>query len=551
VVKPFTLLRDAGRMREILAVLVKYGFSNLLEQVGVPGRLVRVVTSREVAAMSTWQRLRHAIEELGPTFVKIGQVLSTRPDRVPDELVHELEQLRDQVRPEPFANVLAVLRHELGREVEDVFATIDEVPIGSGSIAQVHRAVLKDGGDVVAVKVQRPGVERDIQADLDILAWLAREVHDRIAGMRPYNLPQIAEVLRESLLVELDFTNEARNAELFNARNPHAPHVFAPKVYDAFSTKRLIVTELVVGSPPDKVDLSPAKARELARMGADSVFNQIINSGFFHADPHPGNIIVTPDGRICFIDWGYAGQLTRKMRHRLAELIDAIVHMDAERVARVAVSMNELGRRPDEEELELRLTKVFNRHGASFRLSQLGHIIVEMIYALGLGGVRIPRAYTMLARAVVCIENTGRKLDPDFDIGAAARPFMLELARERRRPRNIARNIAWTLAGSLQKLNELPSDMQRIVRRIEREDLGINLHHKDLEPFGNDIQRSANRLSIAIILGSAVIGSSIVMTIGMQPLIWGYPAIGLAGYLFSGILGMWVVLDIMRHGRHK
>jgi ubiquinone biosynthesis protein len=546
-----TLLRDAGRAREILAILVRYGFSNLLEQMGLPSRLVRAVTSREVAAMSTWQRLRHAIEDLGPTFVKMGQILSTRPDRVPHDLVCELENLRDQVRPEKAEDMLAVLKAELGGAVEDHFSEFDVQPIGSGSIAQVHRAVLRSTGETVAVKIQRPGIERAIQADLDILAWMAKETHERVPNLRPYNLPDLVEALRDSLRVEMDFSNEARNAVLFSARNPHYPHVFAPKVMADFTTRRLLVTELVHGVSPDKVELSPEKKRELARLGADSIFHQIITSGFFHADPHPGNILVTPDGRICFIDWGVAGQLTRKMRYRLAELLDAVVHLDPERVTRVAISMNETGRRPEEEKLEMQVTNVFNRYGDDFRLSQIGQIIVDLFYALGQNGVRVPRAYTMLARAVVSIEHTGRELDPDFDIGAAAKPFIQNLARERTRPRTIARNIARTIGGNLQKLRELPGDLQRIARRLERDDLGINLHHRDLEPFGNDVQKSANRLSLAVILGALIIGSSIVITTGIKPLIWGYSAIGLIGFMFSGILGMWVTLDILRHGRHK
>jgi ubiquinone biosynthesis protein len=411
--------------------------------------------------------------------------------------------------------------------------------------------VLRSTGETVAVKVQRPGIERAILADLDILAWFAKEAHERVESLRPYNIPEIVRTLRESLKTELDFNNEARNAALFIARNPHFPHVFAPKVYEEFTTLRLLVTEFVRGVPPGEVHLPPDKAKALARSGADSIFYQIIVSGFFHADPHPGNIIVTADGRICFIDWGIAGQLTRKMRYRLAELLDAIVHLDAERVTRAAMAMNENGRRPDEEQLEMQVTRVFNRYGADFRIAKIGHMIVDLIYAFGQNGVMIPRDYTMLARAVLSIESVGRQLDPEFDIGAAAKPFILDLARERRSPRNIAHNIAWTIEGNLQKLNELPGDVQRVLRKLDREELSVNLHLDELRSFGDDVQHSANRLSLAIILGSIVIGSSIVITTGIRPLLWGYPAIGLLGYLFSAVLGMWVAFDILRNGRHK
>ena len=538
-------------MREILTILVRYGFGNLLEQMNVPGRFLRAITFHKGDELTPGERMRRAVEDLGPTFIKMGQILSTRPDRLPESVVRELEKLQDKVRPEPIANVMTVLRAELGTDPKEVFSSFEETPVGSGSIAQVHKAVLRSTGETVAVKVQRPGIERAILADLDIFAWFAKEIHERVESLRPYNLPELVEVLRESLSIELDFNNEARNAALFNVRNPHYPKVFSPKVLPDFTTRRLLVTEFVVGTPPSAVTLDPAQGRELARAGADSIFHQIIGSGFFHADPHPGNILITRDGRICFIDWGVAGQLTRRMRYRLAELLDAIVHMDPERVTRAAMAMNENQRRPDEEALEMQVTKVFNRYGGNFRISQIGHIIVDLIYVLGQNGVRIPRDYTLLARAVLAIENTGRQLDPDFDIGAAARPFILNLARERSRPRNIARSIAWSLGGNLQRVSELPGDVQRLLRKAERDELSINLRHRDLEGFGSDVQMSANRLSLAVILGSAVIGSSIVITTGVEPLIWGYPAIGILGYLLSGLIGMYVAIDILRHGRHK
>jgi ubiquinone biosynthesis protein len=550
-VKPLNLLRDAGRAREILTILVRYGFSNLLEQLNVPTTLVRVVAVRGTADMNPYQRIRRVAEDLGPTFIKMGQILSTRPDLIPQALVNELEMLQDKVRPEPLENIKAVLRSELGGQIEDTFSEFDPVPVGSGSIAQVHRAILKSTGEVVAVKVQRPGIERAIHADLDLLAWFAKEIHERVESLRPYNLPDLVIALRESLHIEMDFNNEARNAALFSARNPHYPKVFAPKVYEDYTSRRLIVTEFVHGSAPGRATLSADMAKELARAGADSIFHQIMGAGFFHADPHPGNILITPDGRICFIDWGIAGQLTRKMRYRLAELLDAIVHIDAERVAHAAAAMNENGRHPDEEQLEVHITRVFNHYGADFRISQIGHMIVDLIYVFGQNGVKIPKDYTLLARAVLSIENTGRLLDPDFDIGAAARPFIVGLTKERYKPRNIAHNFLWSVGNNLQKVSELPGDLQRIARKLDRDELSINLHHRDLDSFGDDVQKSANRLSLAIILGSAVIGSSIVITTGIKPLLWGYSAIGILGYSLSGVLGMWVAFDILRHGKHK
>ena len=549
--KPLTLLRITPRAREILTILVRYGFSDLLAQLNVPPGLIRAVTPREMAALTTWQRLRLAAEELGPTFVKIGQILSTRPDMVPAPLIDELQNLRDQVKPEPLADIMAVIDAELDGAVADFFSEFADTPIGSGSIAQVHRARLLTTGEAVAVKIQRPGIERAITSDIEILAWIARNVHERVPTLNPYNLPDVVEVLREGLRLELDFNNEARNAELFNARNPYGDQVFAPRVYERFTTRRLLVTELVEGVSPDRAQLLPQQAANIARNGGNSVFHQIIRVGFFHADPHPGNILITPAGRLCLIDWGLAGQLTRKMRYRLADLLEAVMQHEPERVSRIAMTMNRENRLIDEQRLEMQVTNVLDRYGNPLQIAQIGHIFVDLVYAFGQAGVRLGRDYTLLARAVVTIEHTGKRLDPGFDIGKIAKPFLDELTWERWRPRNLMRQLTWSLQNGLLKLNDLPADLQRLMRRVESEDLGINLHHKGLEPFGNDLQHSANRLSLAVILGSLIIGSSIVITTRIGPELWGYSAIGILGYLFSGLMGIWVIFDILRHGRHQ
>ncbi len=544
-------MRTGGRLGEIAKILVRYGFSDLLNQLNLPGWMVRGVAPREIAALTTWQRLRMAFEDLGPTFIKIGQILSTRPDVIPQPLIGELQYLRDEVRPQPIDTILRVLDGELNGSVEDHFSDFEHKPIGSGSMAQVHRARLRSTGEYVAVKIQRPGIERDITSDLEILSYLARQIHERVPTLQPYDLPGIVEVLRDGLRTELDFNIEARNAILFNARNPYPERVFAPRVIEQYTSRRLLVTDLVEGVTPDKASLTPEQARAVAANGGNSVFHQIISIGFFHADPHPGNILITPTGRLCLIDWGLAGQLTRKMRYRLADLLEAIMRNDPEKVVRIAVAMNRSNRLPDEQRLEMQVTNVLDRYGGNINVADLGRIMVDLMYAFGQNGVMIARDYTLLARAVISIEHTGRLLDPEFDIGEIARPFLERLRWERYRPKTVLRHLGWVLDSGILKLNDLPADLQRFIRRLESEDVGITLRHRGLEPFGDDLQRSANRLSLAVMLGCMIIGSSIVITTGVHPLIYGYPAIGIAGYLFSFFFLIWVIIDIIRHGHHK
>lgn len=552
--KPFALIRDAVRAKEILGVLISYGFSNLLEQLNLPTGWVRSLLrgkDRHRDPLTTWQRIREACEELGPTFIKIGQILSSRPDLLPQPLVEELKHLRDRVTPEPFSGMVEVLNRELKGTWQDHFRMVEEVPVGSASLAQVHRAELLGSGQTVALKIQRPNIARALQADLEILGWLARELHERVSELRPYHLPDVVAVLRKGIMEELDFALEAHNAQVFNAANPFADKVFAPLVYEEFTSRRLVVMEYINGVSPGKADLSAEERRVLAQQGGESIFHQIILAGFFHADPHPGNILVTEDGRLCLLDWGLAGQLTRRMRWTLADLLKAVVARDAEKVVRLSRELNR-GLRPiDEHQLEMDVAAVLNRHGSEFQVSKAGRIMLEIAYALGHNGVALSRDYTLLTKAIVSLEDTGRTLDPEFDIAAIARPFLRKLDVQRYRPETIARDLWIEASDAVHRLGSLPGDVQRVLRRIEREDIGINLRLDRLEHLANPLNQALNRVVLGLIIGSLVIGSSMIMTTGTGPLLWGYPRLGLIGYLISALLGLWVIYDILRHGRHR
>ncbi len=301
------------RAPEIVGVLARHGFGEILERIGVPARL-RSRAQPEFLHLNIWQRIRITLEELGPTFVKLGQILSTRPDVLPEPLIKELRLLRDKVRPVPWEEMNRVLIEEISGPVDRLFFDIQESPVASGSLAQVHRAKRCDNGQTVALKIQRPGIRREIEADFVFISWFAREVHQRIKELRPYDLPDVVEEIRQAMAQELDFTIEARNANFFNQINPYDDEVYAPTVDEELSTRRLLVMEWISGVPPGEADLDPEDARRLARIGGRSLFHQMFLAGFFHGDPHGGNVFITPDRRICFVDWGLAGQLTREMR---------------------------------------------------------------------------------------------------------------------------------------------------------------------------------------------------------------------------------------------
>lgn len=262
-------------------MLVRYGFSDLLNRLNIPSSWLDRLVTKVDHVLSPWERIRLAMEELGPTFVKIGQVVSTRADSLPAPMLESLKQLRNNVKPEPFEKIKLTLEAQLGQDVSNLFDELEERPIGSGSIAQVHRAILKESGEAVALKIQREGIQKRLTADLEILGWLAHEAHERLEEIRPYNFPRVVEQLKRSLMSELDFTHEANYSEIFTARNPFPESVYAPKVYSQFTTERLLVTEFVQGISPEKVSVTVEEKKELALIGGRSVFTRLFATASF------------------------------------------------------------------------------------------------------------------------------------------------------------------------------------------------------------------------------------------------------------------------------
>ncbi|MGJ8653721.1 MAG: ABC1 kinase family protein [Opitutaceae bacterium] len=547
--KPFNYLSNAVRAPEIIAILVRWGFEDLLLQLDTPQFLLKNLVREKVTHLTPYERVRNACEELGPIFVKFGQILSTRPDKLPEPLVMELKKLRSEVDTQPFEVIKPILEKELERPIEEVFAEFDSTPVAAGSLGQVYKAKLISTGDWVSVKVQRADIHKTISADLEIIGWFAKQLHTRIEDLRPYNLPTLLKEAEKRLHEELNYKNEADNAEIFRALNDK-PKVFAPRVYRALTTRRILVTEWVEGVAPDKITFVGEEATELARLGGDSVFHQIVGTGFFHSDPHSGNMLITPDQRICFLDWGQAGQITLDMRHHLADLFAAITERNASKVIRVAERMAINNRRIDRRPIEKEVTLLLNRHrdfGPSG--TKIGTVGLEMLYIFGTNGIELSPDYALLSKAILCVEETARSMDPDFDIQAVARPYLEKLNKERWSATSIAQHTLYPMLSMLRRMQQIPENLQRILQRIEEEDLQINFHHTGTENLEETFNASMNRLTVGIIIGSLLIGSSLIITTGVKPLLWGYPAIGILGFLVSGMLGLYIVISTLRKHR--
>ena len=541
---PFNLLSHAVRAKEIIAVAARCGFTELLDQLELPSGFWQRFIPRPSKRLPAYVRIRAALEDLGPAFIKAGQLLSMRPDALPPALIFELRKLRNNVATLPFDEMRPVLEDALGRPLAEVFSAFDENPAASASLAQVYFATLHDGREV-AVKIQRPGLRKLVETDLALLGFFVNQLHERIETLRAYDLPAVVAEVSAGVLRELDFTYEARNQRFFTATNPNPEHVFAPEIYDEFSSECVLVMQRIVGRPVDSSGLAPEAAKALARAGAASLFHQVLIAGFFHADPHAGNVLVTADGRLCFLDWGLAGHLTRRLRHALADLFLAAVDQDAERIVQIAAELGSPAGRADlramERDVTLALREDFNR---AIGQVNLGRAMLKLLFIFGRNGISITSDYSLMAKAVLSIEEVARSLDPDFDLKRSARPVLVQLQKDRVGPRSILRDTRAMLRSTLGSLRDLPAELHRIIRRIEHDELTIKFQHQGLEELDDALKTSANRIALGFISGCLLIGSSLIVAAkgGVLNLLSG------SGYVIAAAIAAYVVYGIFREG---
>ncbi len=550
--KGFNLLSHAGRAKEILGVLGKHGYADLINQVELPESIWQRLP-HPGGDLTTPERMRLAAEELGPAFVKLGQFLSMRPDVLPQAVILELRKLQSNVQPLPYAVMKPVLVEALGGDPAEIFEDFNEEPLAAASLAQVYVAKLREGKrKKVAIKVLKPDARRTIELDLNFAQWFADQLHQRSATLKPYNLPAVVSAARQSMLAELDFRIEARNQLYFNLHNPNPDHVFAPAIHEQYSGEKVLVMDFIAGQNVGKTDAPPEVRREIAGRGAQSLVRQVLVDGFFHADPHAGNVVVTSDHRLCFLDWGMVGHLTRRLRLGLAEFWTAAVEQDAERIVQIAATLA----RPDTKPAELNVMEkevtIALREELNFALGrqELGRAMIKLLNIFGRHGVSLSEDYTLMAKAVLSIEEVGRSLDPEFDLRAHTKPVLTELYRGEAGPKAITRRLREMLRDTAEGLRDLPLELRRLVRRLEHDDFTINFQHRGLEQMDDALKSAANRLTLGVIIGSLIIGSSMIVTTGIHPLLFGYPALGIVGYVISALLGLYVIWGIIRSRGH-
>lgn len=542
--------RDFGRLADIAAVLAHYGFGDVAQRLGLAKA---VKGASDLLHLSRAERVRRALQDLGPTFVKLGQVLATRVDLFPPDWIDEFEKLQDQAPPAEAAAVRAQMIEDLGAPPEEVFAAFAAEPIAAGSIAQVHRAVLADGTPV-AVKVRRPDIGAVVQADLSLLARLARLAEARLPDIARFRPREVVRQFARTMRAELDLAIECHSAERVAQSFRDNPAIVVPQVFWAWTGERINVQQFVAGVPSRElaaVDAAGLDRELLARRGAQAMLKMVLDDGFFHADPHPGNLFYLPGDRIAFIDFGMTGRLSSGRRDELVALLGGLVSRDAE--SAVDVLREWASPLPvDAEALTADIDAFIDRyHGMPLSALRAGAMLADLTQLLREHRLALPADLALVLKVCVALESTGRELDPEFDMVGVAEPFLSAAIAERRGPAALARRGWRAASNALELLAEMPGDLRRLVRAARSGRLQLHVDLTALEAFGQLVDRAASRLTLGVVTAALIIGSSIVMTVEGGPTLFGLPFFGLAGFLGSLVGGGWLVISILRSGRKR
>ena len=547
--------RHLNRYRDILGVLFRYGFGDIIEilkieqyiEVGL--QMISRKRREQIEKHSRAERVRMAVEELGPTFIKLGQILSTRPDLVPLEYAEELSKLQDHVPPFSYDEVRTIIIKELGRTPEELFASFEVEPLAAASIGQVHRARLTDGDEVV-VKVQRPGIQKIVEVDLEILLHLASLMERHVEEMEVQRPTRIVEEFARSLEKEIDYTIEAYHTERFSRQFLGNHTIYVPKVYRKLISSRVLTIEYVAGIKVSNIHVLKREGFDLkflAENGADLVMKQIFVHGYFHADPHPGNIFILPNNVVCFLDFGMMGRISKDEREDFTDFVTSLATRNERKIMESVLRLTHYEEEPDREELERDLMdltedQVYGRQG---RL-EMGKLFQKLMERVTTHGLTIKPDLYLMMKALGTIEGIAKMLDPGFNILKQAEPFVRKIQEERMSPKRIAGDVMEVGTELIQLGREIPGEVRAILKQAREGKLKIEFAHSGLEPLLNSYSRATNRMVFAIVLAALIIGSSLVVLAGIPPKWHDIPLVGIVGFLLAGVIGFSLIISMLR-----
>ncbi len=549
--------RNIKRLRYIVGVLFKHGFQPLMERlhmtrlISIPARLAVWRKARERESLTEPVRLRLALEELGPSFIKVGQILSTRPDILPAEYIEELLKLQDNIPPVPFSEAMRVLESELGKPWRELFKTIEKTPLAAASIAQVHRAVTLSGRDVV-IKIQRPGIETTIATDISILKYFAGLLERYVPESVPYDPVGVTDELSAIIQKELNFNLEASFTERFRENFSHDSTVQVPGVYWELSAARVLTMDRIHGIKVDRIEKFKArgvKSEKIAQLLMDAFFKSVFEFGLFHGDLHSGNIFVINEKKIALVDFGVVGRLDRAMQRNLAKILISLIREDYEALTKVYMKMGILPENIDrarfKREYADTLVNFFARPAETVRC---GELLMDHVRLAASFHIRLPRELILFDKCVIELEGLIRMLAPSMNIVEASEPYAARLFKKRLDPRLAAEETLSTLNNYNDLIRDFPIRAESIMEEMAEGRLRIEFLHRGLGNFMSEMDRSSNRLTFGLIIAALVVASALVITSGTKPYIFGYPAFGILGFVVASGLGLWLIVQILRSG---
>ncbi len=546
------------RYEQVIGVLIKYGFEDIISHppfnrfLPKTKKWIPVREGRPVWEYTRYERMRMVCEELGPTFIKFAQIAANRPDLLPEELVAELQSFQDQAPKVPEAEIKEAFVQEFGKPPEELFSHFDYNPIAAASMAQVHRARLVGGKEVV-LKVQRPGIRAIIEQDILILKQLAHLVETYFPQYAAFQPKELVEMFETSIRKELRFTVEASNLVRFQQNFKLHPNIYVPDWYPEFTTDRVLCLEYIDGFKI--TDLEALKSvgmtgPELARKGIDLYYEQVFEHGFFHADPHPGNIFILQDKRVCFIDYGMMGVILDKDQELMATLLLTIAEQDVEGLKKVLLDFARLDQFEHEKDLEYDIVEFLSSY-SEMSIDQIeGAEVMEGLNRMFFKyKIRVPPNLLLLLKALVIIEGVGLMLDPKYNIIKNIEPFVRRLLAKRYNPQKLTKSVVKALGDITRMAVSLPEDVSAVIHKLREGKLQIEFEHKGLEPLYHKMETISNRIAFTLLLVALIIGSALLVIADVPPHVNNVPALGFAGFLISGFLAMLLIISIMRHGK--
>lgn len=534
------------RINQIYAVLKKNDFGYVIEQNTFLKKFPFMKNSKvEVGKefdKSVPVRVRKVLEELGPAYIKLGQMLSTRPDLVGWDMANELEKLRDDTPATPFPEIKEVIEEQLGKPIDKVYKDLDKNPVGSASIGQVYKAVLIENNEKVAIKVQKPHIQKMIEADITIMEFLAKKMDKYFQRTRIYNLPAIIYEFKRSINKELNYKEEVGNMEHLAYNFRKNPHIHIPKVYTEYCGEKLITMEFIKGIEVEKIFNSnnPKYNKKLiADRGVKSYFKQIFIDGFFHADPHPGNIMIMDHNTVCFIDEGMMGTLDEKFRENLAELIILLISKNTDHLLNQFLYMGVINKEQrNSSKLKDDVEDLMNKYYGS-DLKNMDGGFQDLINVMIENDVKLPREFVMIGRGLALIEETGKKLYPEFNTVEQLKKLSKKIFFNKYNPKRIIKNGENYILEIEHLAKNLPLRVDNLISLLEKGEIKITLKHTNLEKI-------IHQLSISIILAGLLVGSSLTIMSNRGLKLFDISIIGLVGFLFSGILGGYLVFKYIK-----